>query len=63
MVEFYITKSREEWQLEVPEHLVRDMVERSNGSFRICQRVLGAAAENDARTLDRETLEEFLTKH
>jgi replication-associated recombination protein RarA len=62
MVEFYITKSREEWQLEAPEHLVRDMVERSNRSFRICQRVLGAAAENDGRGLDLETLEEFLTR-
>ena len=62
MVEFFLRKCSAEWQLEAPERLVRLMVERSNRSFRICQRVLGAAAENDGRILDLETLEEFLTQ-
>ena len=62
MVEFFLRKCSGEWQLEAPERLVRLMVERSNRSFRDCQRVLGAAAENDGRILDLETLEEFLTQ-
>jgi DNA polymerase III gamma/tau subunit len=61
MVEFFLRKCSAEWQLEAPERLVRLMVERSNRSFRICQRVLGAAAENDGRGLDGDTLDEFLT--
>jgi DNA polymerase III gamma/tau subunit len=61
MVEFFLRKCSGDWQLEAPERLVRLMVERSNRSFRDCQRVLGAAAENDGRILDLETLEEFLT--
>ena len=44
------------------EHLVRLMVKRSNRSFRMCLRVLGAAAENDGRILDLDTLEEFLAQ-
>ena len=62
MVDFFVTKCGGEWQLEAPERLVRLLVERSNRSFRMCLRVLGAAAENDGRSLDLETLEEFLAQ-
>ena len=60
MVDFFAKKVLQ-WKVHATEDILRLMVTETQCSFRTCLDIVAAAAENDDRVLDRETLEEFLT--
>lgn len=59
MVDFFWGKLSE-WQLTARKDDLKDLVIRSGCSFRVCLKVLGAAADRDDRTLDRRLIDEML---
>lgn len=59
IVDFFLRKTSE-WKIIAPPELIRLLVLESGLSFRVCLRVLGAAADRDDRTLTKRLIQEML---
>lgn len=56
----YFVHRTAEWQIVAPLELIRYMVNQSGLSFRVCLRILGAAADQDGRSLTMRLINEML---
>ena len=59
MVEFFMRK-KEEWHVHYDETLIRSVVQHSGQSFRISQRIIAAASEEEDRKLTEELVIDML---
>jgi replication-associated recombination protein RarA len=60
VVSFLEEKCSGEWRILAEEPVLRAMVHASGVSFRLCLKILAAAAERDPRRLDRPLVDDFL---
>lgn len=60
VVAFLAEKCSDEWRIRAEDHVLRTMVQASGVSFRLCLKVLAAAAEREPRLLDGPLLDNFL---
>jgi replication-associated recombination protein RarA len=60
VVAFLAEKCSGEWRILAEEAILRAMVQRSGVSFRICLKILAAAAEREPRRLDLPLLDDLL---
>jgi replication-associated recombination protein RarA len=63
VVAFLAEKCSGEWRIRAEDHVLRAMVRASGVSFRLCLKVLAAAAEREPRLLDGLLLDELLGGH
>ena len=59
IVEFFLRKMPE-WEIKGSSKLIRMLVRESGLSFRVCLKVLGAAADRDDRTVTRQLVQDML---